>query len=683
MKRKTKNLITRFVTFLLITTMIMPQITFAEYINEDSKGSINMEDHLDDNIGIDKFQGQETWYSDKVEQEGMEETYVYVSQASTFSAIIPKTIILDGQMKQGSYEVGVKGNLGGEVAVYVIPEKSFYLSQLGKNDILATVTQEKQEFRYSDGVRDTQLFKTTGTIVANDMSAGSWNGQFNFMINLDLQEPFVIAVDQQGIDLNAVGTFVLGSEKTNLVNTLIESGNVASANEVTTVVNVDTDTFTNKATATFNLKGIADIGDKVAIFHFDETTSEWEYIDTCIVGDDFKVTTNFTSFSPVAFTVINEKHQHCYRPSQVINATCESSGKKIFSCACGDSYEETINALGHNYVSNKCTRCSNLLPGLYDANDKMIVSWNTLVNSYGLNISKNHSSEENSRYSSVSLYGIMDDHNWDTKATKFVVDDSVTSIGNYGLHYCSSLTTIILPKNLKTIGIGTFDNCYSLTSISIPDTVTSIGDSAFIDCTKLKNVKLPKNLKTINEYMFFRCSALTNITMPEKLTTINDFAFSSCTTLTTIKLPNTITTMGGNVFSDCKKLKTINIPTKITNIPSSTFENCYALNNITIPSNITAINGYAFQNCSSLTTISIPSSVTTIGDYAFDNCKNLATVYFYRTSKTNFGTYSFRKLSGTGVIKTTYYFKNATAASYLTTSHYSSSYGTKSTNYDW
>ena len=146
-----------------------------------------------------------------------------------------------------------------------------------------TVTQEKQEFRYSDGVRDTQLFKTTGTIVANDMSAGSWNGQFNFMINLDLQEPFVIAVDQQGTDLNAVGTFVLGSEKTNLVNTLIESGNVASANEVTTVVNVDTDTFTNEATATFNLKGIADIGDKVAIFHFDETTNEWEYIDTNVL----------------------------------------------------------------------------------------------------------------------------------------------------------------------------------------------------------------------------------------------------------------------------------------------------------------------------------------------------------------------------------------------------------------
>lgn len=38
----------------------------------------------------------------------------------------------------------------------------------------------------------------------------------------------------------------------------------------------------------------------------------------------------------------NGTHLHEYRLSSVIEATCESTGSKIYSCTCEESYSETL-----------------------------------------------------------------------------------------------------------------------------------------------------------------------------------------------------------------------------------------------------------------------------------------------------------------------------------------------------
>lgn len=43
-------------------------------------------------------------------------------------------------------------------------------------------------------------------------------------------------------------------------------------------------------------------------------------------------------------------HTHSYSSSVTTKATCTENGVETFSCSCGDSYEETISATGHNYV---------------------------------------------------------------------------------------------------------------------------------------------------------------------------------------------------------------------------------------------------------------------------------------------------------------------------------------------
>jgi len=54
----------------------------------------------------------------------------------------------------------------------------------------------------------------------------------------------------------------------------------------------------------------------------------------------------------------------------------------------------------------------------------------------------------------------------------------------------TKLTSITLPKSLKTIMSEAFSGCTNLTSISLPKSVTVLGENAFMGCSKLKTVTL-------------------------------------------------------------------------------------------------------------------------------------------------------------------------------------------------
>ena len=101
---------------------------------------------------------------------------VNATVASTFSVSVPKTIQLNGVRKSAAYKVTCNGDFPANKKVTVVPETNVTLSSANKSEVIAAISQDKTEWLYGDEPG------TTGTITAEGLSAGEWNGSFNFNI---------------------------------------------------------------------------------------------------------------------------------------------------------------------------------------------------------------------------------------------------------------------------------------------------------------------------------------------------------------------------------------------------------------------------------------------------------------------------------------------------------------------
>lgn len=76
---------------------------------------------------------------------------------------------------------------------------------------------------------------------------------------------------------------------------------------------------------------------------------------TCSLCDD-----SYTEEIPK----LEEAHKHSYTEKITKEPTCTDKGEKSFTCSCGDSYTETVEALGHDVVDGACSRCDYVEPSL-------------------------------------------------------------------------------------------------------------------------------------------------------------------------------------------------------------------------------------------------------------------------------------------------------------------------------
>ena len=201
--------------------------------------------------------------------------------------------------------------------------------------------------------------------------------------------------------------------------------------------------------------------------------------------------------------------------------------------------------------------------------------------------------------------------------------DDYSSSGSPWYSYSSSIVTVVMDEGVTSIGDYAFEDCDSLTSVTIPDGVTSIGSYAFGDCASLTGVTIPDGVTSIASSTFSGCKSLTDITIPDGVASIGNYAFQNCGSLTSIVIPDGVTRIGYYTFYNCQSLVSVTIPNSVTNIDNCAFFWCTALTDVTIPNNLTTIGISAFAQCHSLTEVTIPDSVTSIDNGAFYGCRSL------------------------------------------------------------
>ena len=156
---------------------------------------------------------------------------------------------------------------------------------------------------------------------------------------------------------------------------------------------------------------------------------------------------------------------------------------------------------------------------------------------------------------------------------KFIIPNSVTSIGENAFRWCINLTSIEIPNSVKIIGDSAFKVCTGLTYIDIPDSVESIGMQAFYS-SGLTSIEIPNSVTSIGKSAFEHCDELTSVTIPNSVTRIEYRTFSICSNLKYVTIPNSVTSIGNCAFYWCDSLESVTIP-KHCNIESDSFpEEC-------------------------------------------------------------------------------------------------------------
>ncbi len=172
--------------------------------------------------------------------------------------------------------------------------------------------------------------------------------------------------------------------------------------------------------------------------------------------------------------------------------------------------------------------------------------------------------------------------------TSVVINEGVTTIGQYSFHYFPDFT-ISIPSSVEAIKTNAFAYC-GISSVTIGSGVTSIGNQAFMNCGSLTSITIPGNVKTIGDRAF-TSTGLSSVTIEDGVETIVDYAFNN-TRLTSVTIPASVTSVGEKAFRMCSDLTTVTFEgTSLNTYGENAFQGYNASLKIYVP--IGSINEYA------------------------------------------------------------------------------------------
>lgn len=178
------------------------------------------------------------------------------------------------------------------------------------------------------------------------------------------------------------------------------------------------------------------------------------------------------------------------------------------------------------------------------------------------------------------------DHREGGEYAEITFGNKVTTLGSV-CEGCKNLTSVVLPKSIKSLTYRSFYGCTSLEAIKGEG--VELIDGSFGNCSSLTTIDMP-NLKVIEYYAFANCTSLKSMKLPQGLIMLGnsdlDCVFENCSNLESITLPATLQSIGGNsyyasssLFKGCSALKNIIVSNPVpvalaeTNFDATTYIN--------------------------------------------------------------------------------------------------------------
>ena len=166
--------------------------------------------------------------------------------------------------------------------------------------------------------------------------------------------------------------------------------------------------------------------------------------------------------------------------------------------------------------------------------------------------------DANTEYFCVGHFDTNGDNKLSYAEAAAVTPSQLSVFRNYGSSKMSRFDEFQYFTGLTYLPENCFNTVRGMTSITLPKSLKSVSQNAFRNCFELQRVTLPEGLKSIRDYAFFMSSngsQLTRINFPLTLDSIGSNAFCFCNQLSEIEYSTpSIKYVGSYAFQDCSSL---------------------------------------------------------------------------------------------------------------------------------
>lgn len=644
----------------------------------------------DANIGEDTAQSAKTSYAEIFKNNNETQVYLTVDDKDRVVSL-PTTVILSGapdaQGKYiGKYSVGVSGDMSGNKTVRIEPDSEVSLTQKGKDNKTASVSQDQTEFT-TDDFKDSTI--TNGTVSADTLSAGSWNGDFNFNVstatnNVPAGYSVLYKYDMSATQQDNVAAYYCVPTKNTekIEDSPEENISVASISE-------EAQPETDKVIEHNGVRYILSDKDKLVITgtgnmkeNIASELIDWNKLFNSIIETHSLIdwTEHYNIPKNKGFMIVpeNDFNEDVLWGKEVEPEVSQKSIKlKFLDWKSGVGHIERVINLNWSgatiYPSLSYHSDNQPIPITY--NDYL--KWNENQKNPDWYADQVINNDPNSDISTIYAYysylvqyiQSLENEISVTIPREVVIEDGVTNISQNAFYKETRLKKITVADSVKSIGKNAFSYCTNLTNLDfLSGGIEEIGYGAFYGCN-FDNVVIPGNVKTIKSNAFgnsSNSSKISTLTIDEGVETIEDKAFNKVNTL---HLAKSVKNYGKQSFIGINKLyyngtlddyMNIKLIPEInkrtgahiydyehTSFPLSVSYEVYFnntkcdKNNFIIPASITSIPDGIFARAA-INNVKFEGNVTSIGDYAFYDLLNNDKKYFYLPSTiTNIGKNAF------------------------------------------